>query len=75
MQASLPGETLEDAWDHSRVLHGRDVIWWTTVGQLRQARIPVLPTGQDERHYTVVLAHLEDALLDLLASLFSKEEQ
>ena len=75
VQASLPGETLADAWHHSRVLVGRPIIWWTTAGNLRRAGYPLLATGQDERHYTVVLADLEEALVLRLAALFVKEEQ
>lgn len=75
VQSSMPGETLADMWSRSRVLRGRDVVWWSTVGRLRYAGFPVLPTGRDERHFTVVLAHLEDASLGMMGELFTRAQQ
>lgn len=75
VQASLPGESREQAWDGSKVLRSRDVIWWSTAGRLRQAGFPLLATGADERHYTIALAHTGVELMELLSVQFMREER
>jgi hypothetical protein len=53
--ATLPGETLEQAWDRSPVTAGRTVVWWSTAGQLRESGFALLATGHNPRHYTAVI--------------------
>lgn len=55
------------------MLRHRNVIWCSTAGRLRQAGFPLLATGVDERHYTIVLAHAGADLLDRLGRQFTKE--
>ncbi|MGZ6868947.1 MAG: hypothetical protein ACXVHI_01335 [Frankiaceae bacterium] len=73
--AALPRETLEEACRGTRLLANRRVVWWATAGPLRAARFPLLATARNERHYTIALATLDDGLLNLLATLFTKEER
>ncbi len=73
--ASLPGEDLTDAWTNARVANDRNIIWWSTAGGIRAASFPILATGSDARHHTIVLAHLEEPLLRAVASVFRREER
>lgn len=70
--AGLAGESLSDAWEHADVTRERDVVWWTTAGRLRSAGFPLLPTGRDIRHYSVVLADLSESRIAALAAQFTR---
>lgn len=73
--ASLPGETLRAAWRDNPHIRSRPLVWCTTAGAIRKAGFPLLPTGRNERHYTVVLATTDDDRLTALASLFRREDR
>lgn len=75
VQASLAGEGLAEVWDRSRILAKRTTVWWATAGNVRREGFPLLPTGTDERHYTIALAHAEEAYLASLADLFRREDR
>ena len=44
-------------------------------GEIRGANFPILATGSDARHHTIVLAHVQEPLLRALASVFRREER
>ncbi len=73
--AALAGESLQEAWSRSPVTAEREVVWRSTAGLLRDAGFPLLATGRDVRHFTVVLERLDTQLLTHLASQFIKEER
>lgn len=45
VQSSLHGETLEQAWEGSRVLSGRRAVWWTDPGRLRRTSFTLAVVG------------------------------